>query len=135
MNEPKMVYVVTNGEYSDYQIEGVFSTRALAEAYESLRGPSVIEEWPIDEKVGQVKRTMFRYEMPTDRAWDIDVLDSPTKRTPDNFITTVRGEMFWADSYVSAEHARDLAVKEQQRRLREMASRFPVNPGTTSSAC
>ena len=52
MKENK-VYVVTTGEYSDYRIEGVFSSREKAEEYINhstnpyLNG---IDEWVLDEK-------------------------------------------------------------------------------------
>ena len=50
------VYVLTRGEYSDYGIEGVFSTKELAEKYarriEKLQGAphkeTDVEEWDLD---------------------------------------------------------------------------------------
>ena len=38
MSEPKDVYVVTDGEYSDYRILDVFDDRALAERYCDAHG-------------------------------------------------------------------------------------------------
>lgn len=61
----KIVYLVTCGEYSDYDIKGPFSTRELAEAYiakmkENDRGAAEgwynhvprIEEYYLDAKYG-----------------------------------------------------------------------------------
>lgn len=74
MASERMVYVVTDGDYSDYHIKAVFSTRAKAEAYiaEYNRPPKNswdaeqdgdedvvfrhteggIEEWPLDRMTG-----------------------------------------------------------------------------------
>lgn len=53
--EKKLVFVVTNGEYSDYRITGLYSTRELAEAAvahdtntDNWYGDSTIEEWFLD---------------------------------------------------------------------------------------
>lgn len=46
------LYVLTRGEYSDYRIEGIYSTRELAERYEKFLPKSqnpYIEEWEIDK--------------------------------------------------------------------------------------
>ena len=48
MNEQKIAYVVTSGNYSDYSINAVFSTKALAEHYVGNSGHHEIEEWPMD---------------------------------------------------------------------------------------
>ena len=45
----KMIYVVTEGEYSDYHIVGVFSTRKLAKRCQSAVLADNIEEYPLDE--------------------------------------------------------------------------------------
>lgn len=74
MSGREIVYVVTSGEYSDYGIRAIFSTRELADAYiaECNRHPREawdegetedadehlwgyderIEEWPLDKMVG-----------------------------------------------------------------------------------
>ena len=51
MTEKKIIYLVTEGEYSDYHIEGVFSSRELAEEYISgdCKDGS-IEEYYLDDK-------------------------------------------------------------------------------------
>jgi hypothetical protein len=51
--KPRTIYIVTSGEYSDYSIEAVFSTRADAELYLKQPGFSeyaypTIEEWEMD---------------------------------------------------------------------------------------
>ena len=51
MTEKKIIYLVTEGEYSGYHIEGVFSSRELAEKYISgdCKDGS-IEEYYLDDK-------------------------------------------------------------------------------------
>jgi hypothetical protein len=115
------IYVVVDGEYSDYHICGIFSSRELANKYREDCKPregGEIEEWKVDEHVGKIKRTLYRCEMPGARTWDFDQIDLPSLRVPEKNITIV-GDKFWADSYVSSEHARKLGVEEEQRRLRE----------------
>lgn len=67
MKKPRVVYLVTRGDYSDYRVVGVFSTRELAQAYldnevahmsaryegngewRYYSGDWEIEEYPLDE--------------------------------------------------------------------------------------
>jgi len=44
----KTIYVVTDGEYSDYHIVGVYSTRELAERCQSATLADNIEEYELD---------------------------------------------------------------------------------------
>lgn len=44
----KMVYVVTNGVYSDYNIKGVFSTKKKAEAFKNAMQFDNVEEYELD---------------------------------------------------------------------------------------
>jgi len=49
MSRLKTVYLVTRGEYSDYRISAVFSTRALAEALARLiPDANDVGEYPLD---------------------------------------------------------------------------------------
>ena len=54
------ISAVTEGEYSDYSIRGIFSTRELAQAFVDGRGGDDIQEWGVDEYAGWNKRTHFR---------------------------------------------------------------------------
>ncbi len=50
----KTVYAVTDGEYSDYSVRGIFSTKEKAELYaKAFRGD--VNEWPVDPVVGMIK--------------------------------------------------------------------------------
>ena len=57
MTKPKIIYIVTSGEYSDYRIDGVFSSKENAELYIRLEEPrGDIEEWELDAYVLAMKR-------------------------------------------------------------------------------
>ena len=48
----KKIYIVTSGEYSDYHIDAVFSTKEKAKAYIQQKGTEYdIEEYELDEEV------------------------------------------------------------------------------------
>ena len=63
------VYIVTSGEYSDYSIAAVFSTRRAAEVYCAVRNqpstwldPYGIEEYEMDENVeASNAKVKYRY--------------------------------------------------------------------------
>ena len=118
------IFVVTSGEYSDYSINAVFSTKEKAEKYVVATTDEYshynIETYKIDECEGAIRRTVFRTEMPGGRSWTYSRIDVPSRRVPHDHI--VEGfNKFYADSFVSEEHSRKLAVEEYQRRLREKA--------------
>jgi hypothetical protein len=48
MSDPKTIYVVTEGDYSDFHIVGVFDDKARAETLSSLIEDSSVEEWPLN---------------------------------------------------------------------------------------
>jgi len=64
----KIAYIVTHGEYSNYEIHAVFSTWELAEAYiktfkwDDDEGPE-IEEWPIDKNSEGLKAGYAAFEV------------------------------------------------------------------------
>jgi hypothetical protein len=130
------IYIVTNGSYSDYHIEAVFSTKAAAEAWlaeaQESSGFSAdlpqIEEWPLDERAGEILRTAWRCGIRLDSGEfygeePLRALGKPQERT-----ATVEeyppqlpafGGVCLVISYVSAEHARKLAVEYRQKWLRD----------------
>jgi len=113
------VYIVTRGCYSDYGIETVFSTRKLAELYQSeLRdSTSDILEMEVDGEVGFVRRKCF-YASIDLKTGDVvgeyqdSRMASPTLRS--------QGDGVQVCSFVSAEHARKLAVEKRQEWLRKI---------------
>lgn len=62
MKEPTIIYAVSCGEYSDYHIEGLFSTKAKAEEYiESKMYPDLynVEEFTLDELQPDRSKKLF----------------------------------------------------------------------------
>lgn len=113
-----IIYAVTSGEYSDYGIEGVFSTRSLAEGFiekqdEEDRRSFDIAEWVLDEKRDHVKRMEYRAILGNDgnvgESYETnrEVFAGPNDRgeseTSEGYSTGI--------SYISAEHAKKLAVE------------------------
>lgn len=49
MEEMEKVYVVTNGEYSDFHIEAIFTTREKAEAFLNSREKGDYDNWEMYE--------------------------------------------------------------------------------------
>ena len=61
MKENK-VYVVTSGDYSDYEIDSIFSSREKAEEYinhSTNMGLNGIDEWVLDEKKPDKREKIF----------------------------------------------------------------------------
>ena len=68
MEKQKTIYVLTSGEYSDYHINGVYSSRELAQAFiDAVEGKLypfgkrtysdyMIEEYNLDEYADELKR-------------------------------------------------------------------------------
>jgi len=61
------VYIVTSGEYSDYGIDAVFSTKELAEQAQKLVPFSNIEEYELDIGAEEMRNGMFPFVVKMDR--------------------------------------------------------------------
>lgn len=70
MAKVKMVYVVTDGSYSDYGIQAVFSTKEKAEAYANKYGYR-IEEFPLDQNIDRYLRGETFYTVIMDRQGNV----------------------------------------------------------------
>lgn len=72
----KVVYVLTKGDYSDYHIIGVYSTRDEAEKgvieYDSEWGTPSIEEWDVDKHPAHPEG-MLAYKVHMDRDGNSEV--------------------------------------------------------------
>lgn len=92
----KKIYIVTSGEYSDYTIERVFSTKEKANEFIQQHGTDYrIEEYVVDEE--KVKKE--------EKIWDVEIdIDdnSVIQSIPRNFLCREEGtceyhEYFWND--------------------------------------
>jgi hypothetical protein len=118
------VYVVTSGTYSDYRIDGLFSTQEAAETYakqiESHEHPSV-EEYELDSEVGKFRQNVYHVHLNASTGdllynYHNDQLVAPHFTRSYTF-----GGVSHGDSVVSAEHALKLAAEARQKHLREQA--------------
>jgi hypothetical protein len=124
MDSQQKIYIVTSGEYSDYSIDGVFSTEENAQAYVNRRNAdTTIEVYTIDKMVDYQNKTLYsvsinyesgeltnRYTLiPDTDNGDSGWLD--TKR-----LTTAYSKIGWirVTSYKSADHADKLAIEARQ---------------------
>ena len=124
MNTSKKVYVVTNGSYSEYAIEGIFSTRELAEAYVQKAKRGTIEEWVVDEQQDVIQRPYWQVNvaLPSGEISALNFREQPTAIVRPHQRADVYGERslnrIKVLSYVSLEHARKVAVEKYQEYLR-----------------
>lgn len=58
----KTVWVVEDGEYSDYHVVGVFTSRENAERIKQLCGGEV-SEWPIDPAIEELNAGLWPYSV------------------------------------------------------------------------
>ncbi len=123
------IYVVTSGCYSDYGINGVFSTAEKAEAYRKLVGGDAndVEVYEVDELAGHVRKDAFmaRIHLLTGEIThntDVhQVIVEPNERAepfrlPDphnGFIMNTVGRT----SYVGPEHVEKLCAEARQAAL------------------
>lgn len=123
MSEPKKVYVITQGDYSDYHICAVTLDKELAEklckVYSNLKyypyfDPAQIEEYDLQQSMDDV-RIMYRVEID---CGDIEVTEDRYENKEDVF-----GDKNYFTAYVLArdqEHAVKIA---QDRRAEYLAKK------------
>jgi hypothetical protein len=122
------VYVVTEGDYSDYRIKAIFSTKDAAEAYISEGSKykyadfNDIDEWELDAEAGYIMRPYWGVYLTKDGSLSGDVrtgeqLADPNARSGE--VGQCGDWGFQAESYVSEEHALKLAAEARQEWLRK----------------
>lgn len=114
------LYAVSEGEYSDYRIRAIFSTRTKAQAFIQRGGGDDVEEYVLDEMEGWGKRRRYRCKIRLDsgavvQEWDYEALAPLHARSEKS--QQSNGEIL-ATSLVSPEHARKLAAEARQAHLR-----------------
>jgi hypothetical protein len=120
----KTVYVVTSGEYSDYGLNGLFSTPEKAQAFmdknkiELCCGRGQIEEWELDELVKHTTKTVWFCRISIhngDLNWEYNSEVSCPPRYKEVHTNRIHA---WARSSISQKHAHKLAVEKRQEVLR-----------------
>lgn len=138
----KTIYMVTSGEYSDYHVCGLFTTRELAEHYVKLHteGREYHSSYDIDEvvldeisldmvskEVKGVATLALRDERTSRFALKVGQVESrdgyeefeivsPEKDTVIRQWASPAYEGFTVISFISKEHAHKVAVEEYQKR-------------------
>ena len=132
------VYVVTSGEYSDYGIDGVFSTKELAakyireynECYNNSGRFNDVEEWVLDapSMVKAIRRPFWEVTINlidgTINNYNVNAHEYTSEefpnKTPVEELNTCRClyQYFIVKSYKGLEHAQKLAAEYRQELLR-----------------
>ena len=77
------VYIVTAGDYSDYRIEGVFTTKEKAQGYidACIKRPADIEVWKLNEWTAKIEQGLKSYNVWIDEDGNVQrvELHSPQK--------------------------------------------------------
>jgi hypothetical protein len=117
------VYLLTEGDYSDYHIYGIFSTRAAAEEIAAESPDLEIEEYELDALVGKSYGPVWRAVI---FKQDGRMPYEPSKyrmiRHPTGVIVGEYDQHFVVDSPISAEHAVKVAIEKRQGWLRNRAT-------------
>lgn len=123
------VYLVTSGEYSDYSINGVFSTEQLAEEFAAKIEGGEVDPWELDERSQEENCPCWVALL--DLATELlsvrnqgSVLCSPSKRVDTAIHTNYKSKAhpkgyILSRSYVSQEHADKLCVEKKQEIQRQ----------------
>lgn len=141
------IYIVTEGEYSDYSIRAVFTDKAKAEQYlQNIKlchphEKSQIEEWSTEEHeeiarkcwrseidlvTGELNEVQYHHDGDEDGMYYSYVMASPTDRVsylqPMEYPLRYNGHIsnYWAASLVSQEHANKLVIEARQEFLRRV---------------
>lgn len=98
----KKVYIITSGEYSDYTIKAVFSTREKAEEYVDTHGSDYrIEEYSVDDEQVEKKEGVWLVYV----NWITGNADSANPQNFSNYYTdkidTVRYDKSWGSGYLN----------------------------------
>lgn len=131
MPKKPVIYIVTDGDYSEYSICAVFSTKAKADAYTERCGGRV-EKWIIDEHEGWIMRPYYCCRINLDSGevdfqWTLNELASPTARVP-RTRPFVNRQVAIGYSYVGADHARKIAVERRQEWIRKKGLDTKLTP-------
>lgn len=96
MNEKKQIFIVTTGEYSNYSIDRVFSTRQKATEYLDTKDNDYrLEVYDIDEPIKR-ETQLYCISFRLDKKKVVDV------------------DIYWKDSYKDLIHINDLCYNNKQ---------------------
>jgi hypothetical protein len=141
------VFVVTIGEYSDYGMDSIFSTRELAEARVSelkkinSHDEGRIEVWIVDEqrecvarecwtayidmKTGNLtegEKSRYEFARPCQRVMDYPNWDIYPTKHPNSDKMNDLPHTIYVSSFVSQAHANKVVIEKRQQMLARKAS-------------
>ena len=125
--QPVQVFLVTEGDYSDYRVVGAFSTLALAREFKRLLGGDElnenIEEMELDANLPQLRSGLrawtvwMRRDGSNESVRDTGVeMDNPKPKIVNNSARNVMIQTVWA---TNAEHASKIV---NERRVQMIAN-------------
>lgn len=128
------IYVVNSGEYSDYGIDGVFSTREKAEQYmqafkkEGYGGYNDIDEMELDQWLSEIDKGLLLYQVMMYRSgnvYRIERSNHPAWAT-DKVHWMTHGYWNppepWANFYVWAKDEQCAVKVANERRIQDLAT-------------
>jgi len=122
------IWIVTSGSYSDYRIEGVFSTKDLADSFADKIGGEVdVDEWCVDVRCGEIMRCLYhcRIGMPSKDTFmwvDHQMVDADDRSLPLPDISMVYDNAAYGSSYVSEDEAKRNAIEAWSRHVKDLPS-------------
>ena len=124
------MYVVTQGEYSDYRITGIFSTEEKAKNYiannkSEYSDYNDIEEFKLDELENNKNKTYYISEVKLsdgivrDIEYNLDQIESvPSNITSKTTVNNLKNVKLRVFSFISQKHANKVCVEKYQLYVR-----------------
>jgi len=121
------VYIVTSGSYSDYQIDGVFSTEERAEAFITATGlyDGRAVRWDVDLDAEKIDRGLVHYKVDMDIEGNVRHMKKSTPVCPERAFGRIRGYDHkgsqWLEAYIWARNEEHAVKIANERRTRILA--------------
>lgn len=111
----KKIYVITSGEYSDYHIVAIYTTRELAEEFIQSNGNGyTIEEYDIDEPISKEKKLWFI-------VFNIKSGELESATTTDYKVEENKDTCFYCDKYMKVAHMHMFVESETMDKAKKIA--------------
>lgn len=111
-----IIYIVTNGEYSDYHIEGVFDDKARAELLCKSFPDGTVEEWTLNPEIPYLDKLANGLKCYNVYNYHNELTAMENNRSRDEeFLPENIGEEFFTVAYVFAkdeQHAIKIAAEK-----------------------
>ena len=127
MKKPKSVWVIEGGEYSDYRVEGIYSTRHNAQlAFDNGLGNYEMEinEWPLDVNVDKIKKRLrpMRVEISINDSANASVFGTSPRFANDPEISEIYNKSNFLHTHMWAKDEKHALKIASERRARWIAN-------------